>query len=116
MGTRSAHVASLLLRVSCEHLFAAAAPDPLFGSTLFVWLFIYLFVCLFVCVFACLLACLLACDWPLQNTPSMARPRPHARRRVVMAYPRFAAQDCAVRALVRRHQPSPSRCRTSALH
>jgi hypothetical protein len=54
MGTRSAHVASCLLRVACEHLFAAAVPDPLFGSTLFVC-----FVCLFVLfvLFVCLLAC-----------------------------------------------------------
>ena len=47
------------------------------------------------------------CDWPLQNTPSMARPTPHARRRAVMAISRFAAQECvaSVPAMVRRHQP-----------
>ena len=39
MGTRSAHGASCLLRVAREHLLAPAAPDPLFGSTLFVCLF-----------------------------------------------------------------------------
>jgi hypothetical protein len=55
MGTRSAHAASCLLRVAREHLFAAAAPDPLFGSTLFVCLSgSTLVVCLFVCVFVCL--------------------------------------------------------------
>jgi hypothetical protein len=48
MGTRSAHVASCLPRVARAHLLAAAAPDPLFGSTLVA--------CLFVCLFVCLLA------------------------------------------------------------
>jgi hypothetical protein len=68
----------------------------------------------------CLVVCLLACDSPLQNTPSMARPTPHARRRALMAYSRFAARKCvaAVRALVRRHQPlraaAPQRHCTSA--
>jgi hypothetical protein len=57
MGTRSAHVASCLLRVAREHLFAAAAPDPLFGSTLFVCLFVCLFVRLFACLFVCLFVC-----------------------------------------------------------
>jgi integral membrane sensor domain MASE1 len=51
MGTRSTHGASCLLRVACEHLLAAAAPYPLFGSTLFV------------CLFVCLFACLFAYDW-----------------------------------------------------
>jgi hypothetical protein len=37
-----------LLRVACANLLAAAARDPLFGSTLFA--------CLLVCLFACLLA------------------------------------------------------------
>jgi hypothetical protein len=64
-----------------HHLLAAAAPDPLLGSTLFV------------CLFVCLLA-----------TGPLARPALHARRRVVMAYSRLAAQE-SVRALVRRHHP-----------
>jgi hypothetical protein len=103
MGTRSAHAASVpaascLLRVAREHLFAAAAPDPLFGST-------HMFVRLFVRLFVCLRGCFFVCDGPLQNTPLMARPTPHARRRVVMAYSRLAAQECAVRALVRCRQP-----------
>ena len=29
-------------------------------------------------LFGCLFFCLFACDWPLQTTPSMARPAPHA--------------------------------------
>jgi hypothetical protein len=59
-------------------------------------------------VLRCLFVCLLACDWPLQNTPSMARPTPHARRRAVMAFSRCAAQECvaAVRALVGCRQPA----------
>jgi hypothetical protein len=101
MGTRSAHGASCLLPVARKHLFAAVAPDPLFGSTLFVCLL----GCLFVCLLVCLFVCLFVCDGPLQKTPSMARPAPHARRRVVMAYPRLAAQECAVRALVPFRQP-----------
>ncbi len=52
MGTRSAHAASCLLRVAREHLLAAAAPHPLFGSTLFVCLLVCLLVCLFVCLLA----------------------------------------------------------------
>jgi cytochrome c biogenesis protein ResB len=56
MGTRSAHVASCLLPVARKHLFAAVAPDPLFGSTLFVCLLVCLFVCLLVCLFVCLFA------------------------------------------------------------
>jgi hypothetical protein len=58
---------------------------------LFAWLFVYLF----------------ACDWPLQNTPSMARPTPHARRHAGVGLLAFAAQECvaAVCALVRRRQP-----------
>jgi hypothetical protein len=60
MRTRSAHVASCLLRIAREHLFAAAAPDPLFGSTLFVCLFVCSFVCLFVCLFVCVVVSLFA--------------------------------------------------------
>ena len=96
MGTRSAHAASCLLRVARANLLTAAAPDPPFGSTLFL--------SSFACLFACLFFCLFPCDWPLQNTPSMARPTPHERRRVVMAFSRRAAQECAVRALVRHRQ------------
>jgi hypothetical protein len=72
---------------------------------LFVCLF-GLLVCLFACLFVCLFVCLSLCDGPLQNTPLMARPgpTPQARRCVVMAYSRLAAQEC-VRALVRRRQP-----------
>ena len=92
-STRSAHAALCQLRGACANLLAAAAPDPLFGSTLFV------------CLFGCLFVCLFVCDGPLRNTPLMARPTPHARRRVVMAYSRFAAQERAVRALVRRRPP-----------
>jgi hypothetical protein len=46
---------------------------------------------LFVCLFVWLVGWLVGCDGPLQNTPSMAQPTPHARRRAVMAYSRFAA-------------------------
>jgi hypothetical protein len=59
-----------------------------------------LLVCLFVCLFV---FCVGVCDRSLQNTPSMARPMPHARRRAGMADSRLAAQECAVRALVRHH-------------
>jgi hypothetical protein len=98
-----------------EHLLAAAAPDPLFGSTLLVCLFVCLLACLFAGLLVCLFVCLFVCDGPLQNTPSMARPTPHARRRVVMAYSRLAA---GVRFACTGALPPtpPSRCRTSALH
>jgi hypothetical protein len=64
-------------------------------------------VCLLACLLACLLVFLFFCDGPLRNTPLMARPTPHARRRVAMAYSWLAAQECvaAVRALVRHRQP-----------
>jgi len=66
-------------------------------------------VCLLACLLACLLVCLFFCDGPLRNTPLMARPTPHARRRVAMAYSWLAAQECVaavrVRALVRHRQP-----------
>jgi len=97
------HAALRLLCVACEHLLASAAPDPLFGSTLFV------------CLFACLLVCLFACDWPLQDTPSMARPTLHVRHRAVDGL--FAACCAGMRACTGALPPTPpSRCRTSALH
>ena len=120
LGTRSAHGASCLLRVARAHLLAAAAPDPVFASTLFVCLFVCWlvgwFVCLFVCLLVCLFAWLFVCDGPLRNTPLMAQPTPHARRRVVMDL--FAACCTGVRCACTGALPPtpPSCCRTSALH
>jgi hypothetical protein len=100
MGTRSTHVALCLLRVAREHLLAAAAPYPLFGSTLFV--------CLFVCLFGR--------DWPLQNTPSMARRTLHARRLFAVCCAVCAAARGARRRDARARAACTSRRRCRRLH
>ena len=75
----------------------------------------WLFGCLFVCLFV---LCVLICDWPLQNTPSMAPPTPHASSSRGDGL--FAACCAGVRlrcACAGALPPTPpSCCRTSAPH
>ncbi len=106
MRTRSAHAASCLLRVAGEHLFAAAAPDPLFGSTLFVWLVGWLFVCLFVCLLVCLRRAF------AKHTVDGAA---YAARATSRGDGLFAACCTGVRCACTGALP-PTPCRTSALH
>jgi len=106
MRTRSAHAASCLLRVAREHLFAAAAPDPLFGSTLFA------------CLLACLLGCLFFLRWAFaKHTVDGAA---YAARASSRGDGLFVACCAGVRcrcACTGAPPPTPpSRCRTSALH
>ncbi len=104
MGTRSAHGASCPLRVACAHLFAAAAPDPLIGSSLFVCCLVYFF-CLVVC-----LRLVLA-----KHTFDGAA---YAARASSCGNGVFAVCCAGVRCACAGALPPtpPSRCRTSTLH
>jgi hypothetical protein len=66
---------------------------------------------------ACSFICLLFCNWPLQTTPSMARPTPHARQRPIRGLLRRSVSPLSPLCVQWCAATKPAEpCRTSALH